>query len=584
MRSFFVKLFAAPVFEDDQEKTRTARLLNAILLIVIIFTIIATAPLFFFASSSETPLFFAFFLPTTALNIIALLTLRRRRVVAASYLFLFSVSLSIFSAYATSGSGSAVSLLAIGLILVFANMFVNTRAFLRVTTLVAIITFALSVARSRGWIPSIFQPSAGNPVGDWIAYSLVLSLAGIGMYLTSRNTQQALETSIANRKKLQATNEELADLQAILESRIQERTADFSTARSESERRAKDLQTISEISRIVSSEQRLDILLPLIVHIVSEKFNFYHIGIFLLDAARQNVVLQAANSEGGQHMLARGHRLKLGEGIVGNVAHTGIARIALDVGADAAFFDNPDLPATRSEMALPLNIKGETIGVLDVQSVQAGEFNENNLNTLSVLSAQIAIAIENARLLTNAQQALAEAQALHSQYLQQEWRTFRSKAASIGYHQSTQGGEALEAPFNTDAINEAIKRGELILDDDNPRVEPAVSAPLKLRGETIGVLNVKAPNKGYQWSADEINMIQAVSERLAVALESARLIEETNRRAERERVVAEITGKIRSVNDPQAMIQTALAELKSALGASRVQVVSPPANGGKKDT
>lgn len=283
--------------------------------------------------------------------------------------------------------------------------------------------------------------------------------------------------------------------------------------------------------------------------------------------------------------MNRSHRLELGTGIVGTVAQTGIARVALDVGADAVFFDNPDLPATRSEMAVPLNIRGVTIGVLDVQSTRRGEFTENMVNTLGILGDQIAIAIENARLFARTQQALTEAQTLYSQYLQKEWQAFRSKTTNVGYHQSVAGGKPLEAPLETDEIQKALQRGEIVVGRENgSQTEPAMIVPIKLRGETIGVLNIKASDKDRKWSRDEINMIESVSERLALALENARLFEETNRRAERERLVSEITGKVRSVNDPQAMIQTALEELRSVLGASRVRVIPhSPGDGGQNE-
>ncbi|HUG34140.1 MAG TPA: GAF domain-containing protein [Anaerolineales bacterium] len=359
-----------------------------------------------------------------------------------------------------------------------------------------------------------------------------------------------------------------------LELRVTERTADLDTARLQSEERARDLQSISEISRIITSEQRLDTLLPLITRLVSEKFNFYHSGIFLVDDSRLFAVLQASNSEGGRRMLNRGHRLELGIGIVGTVALTGKPRIALDVGADAVFFNNPDLPATRSEMALPLKIRGETIGVLDVQSTRAGEFTDDYANILGILADQIAITIENARLFARTQQALEEVQALYNQYLQKEWKSLQGSIQNVGYWQTLSGGKPIEVPVESDDIHHALQTGQmLILKTNGTNTDPAIIAPIKLRGQTIGVLNIRAAARDRVWSRDELNLVQSVTDRLALALENARLFEDTSRRAERERLVSEITGKIRSVNDPQVMIQTALEELRNALGASRVQVI-----------
>jgi GAF domain-containing protein/HAMP domain-containing protein len=368
--------------------------------------------------------------------------------------------------------------------------------------------------------------------------------------------------------------DQLRDALTVLEQRVRDRTIDLKNAVLTSEKRTQELQSISEISRIVSSEQRLDVLLNLVTRLVSERFNFYHVGIFFVDDNRQFAVLQAANSEGGQKMLERGHRLELGTGLVGTVAQTAKPRIALDVGADAVFFNNPDLPNTRSEMALPLNVRGRTIGVLDVQSTAPGAFTENDANTLGILADQVAIAIENARLFGQTQQAREEAEALYAQILRQVWSSFSRQQKKIGYRQSVIGGTPLEVPVESEEIRQALENGKVVvLDAKNGGTQPSIAVPVKLRGQTIGVLNIKAPTQDRRWNQDEINLAQAVSDRLALALENARLFEETTLRAERERLVSDITGKIRSHNDPQAMIQTAISELRNALGVSRVEII-----------
>ncbi len=390
-------------------------------------------------------------------------------------------------------------------------------------------------------------------------------------------TRAAIESSDEIGVLAGAFNSMTAQLQetlAGLEKRVNQRTAELNASRIQSEERARDLQSISEISRIISTEQKLDVLLPLITRLVSENFNFYHTGIFLLDESRRFAVLQAASSEGGQRMLDRGHKLEIGQGIVGNAALEAKTRLALDVGTDAVYFDNPDLPATRSEMALPLITRDHTIGVLDVQSTKQGEFTDNDLNILGILADQIAIAIENARLFEKSNQALNEIQSIYSQYLQREWKALQTRTTNIGYHQSLRGGSPLETPIESPEIQKAWIAGETLITDSNGnQTEPSIVVPIRLRGQTIGVLNIKSPVKNRKWSQEEINLIKSVTDRLAIALENARLFEETNRRAERERLVTEITGKIRSVNDPQAMINMAAEELKNILGASRVQVI-----------
>ncbi|MBK9209274.1 MAG: GAF domain-containing protein [Anaerolineales bacterium] len=181
---------------------------------------------------------------------------------------------------------------------------------------------------------------------------------------------------------------------------------------------------------------------------------------------------------------------------MGFVAQTGIPRIALDVGLDAVYFDNPNLPNTRSEMALPLSVRGKTIGVLDIQSEKPGAFTENDKKTLSILADQISTSLENARLFEQTQQALSEAQALYRQNLKEGWATFSSEESLIGYRQNMQGGKKLTRSIDTDEIRQALNRGDvLIFHADGITEEASIVVPIKLRGQIIGSLNIKAPAK-----------------------------------------------------------------------------------------
>lgn len=357
-----------------------------------------------------------------------------------------------------------------------------------------------------------------------------------------------------------------------LEARVAERTTDLEIARIQSEKRANQLVSVGEISKIINGEQRLDALLPLITRLVSERFGFYHTGIFLVDETRQYAVLQAANSEGGRNMLKREHKLKVGaSGIVGYVTQTGTPRIALDVGLDAVYFDNPDLPNTRSEAALPLKIRDSVIGALDVQSEHPGAFTEEDTNILGIMADQIAIAIENARLLESAEQSLNELKILYGEKLQEAWMSFSHDEALVGYQQSLSGGKSLSQPIITDEIQQTMNRGDvLVFHADGKTEEPSIVVPIKLRGQIIGVMRIKAPNKDRQWTSSEVDLTEAVSERLSLALENARLIQESQRQAIKEQTISDITGKIGSSINLQNVLQTAVEELGRSIPGSEV--------------
>ena len=349
-----------------------------------------------------------------------------------------------------------------------------------------------------------------------------------------------------------------------LEQRVIERTAEVMETSEHMRRRAAQLETSAEVARAAASVLELRELLPQVTRLISERFGFYHAGIFLLDDAGEYAVLQAANSEGGQRMLARGHKLRVGQvGIVGHATGTGQPRITLDVGQDAVYFDNPDLPLTRSEMALPLKVQDHVIGALDVQSTQAAAFTEEDVALLALLADQIAIAIENARsfqqqvkLIEENRQLLEQAQRAAEQQkaLAQENRLLfeRSENAVQELRELTRRltGEAWEK-----VVAEQAPFGELVAEDTQPGVElppegrealrhgerqsnrrpeersrNSVSRPLRLRGEVIGTITLEDADPARSWTDDNTALLENLAERLALTLDNVRLFEDTQRR------------------------------------------------------
>jgi GAF domain-containing protein len=344
-----------------------------------------------------------------------------------------------------------------------------------------------------------------------------------------------------------------------LEQRVSDRTQALALAGEDANRRAAQFEAITRVTRAISSIRNVSELMPLVATVISEAFDYYHVGIFLNDEATHNAYLIAANSEGGRRMLGRHHSLRIGEqGIVGYVAARGEPRVARSVGEDIVFFNNPDLPATRSEAALPLRIENRIIGVLDVQSTKEDAFRPDDLRILAVLTDQVSLAIENTRLFEATQRSLTETETLYRQYVREAWRRFQPDDRVTGYRFTARGTTSLQRTV-------AGAGSETNAPD-------AYKIPIKLRGESIGDLVIdRAPEGGL--TKDQLDMIQAVAERVALSVENARLFDETSRRAARERLVTEITSKIRSLNDPQAMMSMAMEELKNALGASDVQIV-----------
>ncbi len=360
-----------------------------------------------------------------------------------------------------------------------------------------------------------------------------------------------------------------------LEQRVDERTMALQAANEQSSQRARQLQSIADVSKIITREQNTERLLPLITDIVSERFGYYHVGIFLLDETRRTAVLQASSSPGGQRMVANGHRLALGTGsIVGYTALTSKPRIALDVGEDAVFFNNPNLPETHSEMALPLIVRGATIGVIDIQTKQSQAFTPEDIDILSILADQVAIAIENARLFQQTQTALDESQGIVQTFLRQEWSTLASKERTVGYLHTGTGGKALSSPVQADDIEQVIRKGAIVKKENktDDSANPTLAIPIALGEQVIGAIRIQSPDKNRSWNAEEINLLRSISERIGLALDNARLVATSQKRASKERIIGDIAAKISAATDMDTILKTAAQEIGLALSSADVVI------------
>lgn len=361
----------------------------------------------------------------------------------------------------------------------------------------------------------------------------------------------------------------LSETLAGLEQRVADRTAELTEANQQNEQRAIQLETIARVAHTIGSTRDLDELLPQIAAAITNQFGFYHVGIFLLDQRREYAVLSATNSEGGRKMLANNHKLKVGEtGIVGFVAATGKPRVALDTGADAIFFNNPFLPETRSEIALPLLSGYDVIGVLDVQSTEPNAFGEQDINILSILSDQVSVAIQNAIQYEQTQKALAEAESLSRQLVRAGWQEYSKGKKVVGIRHSGARASFLYAKRNGKKPDESNTIDEEVFSKSRGA---SLSIPIKLRGEVIGTVDVRAPGN-RRWDQDEMDIVSAIIERAALALENARFLEESQKRVAKEQTIGEISAKISAHSTVENLIKTAALELSRSLPGAEVAI------------
>lgn len=563
------RLLAPPVFEGDEEKTRIARLLNSIILVQLFMPVILIANIFRIPNNRFL------MLPVVAVFVVALLTmlfLMRRGYVRQVSIGVvgFLLMVAVLFGFLNGGQPRPV-IIYYPFIIVVGGLLLGGYSAIYIGLIGGLLIGLTTYAGSLGLIRELV--TAPTPGVATITYLIGLILIGIVLRLASESIGSALQRARIGEQQSIESNRELQQLGTSLEQRIAERTEELATRTQDLEeanrkmlRRAGQFEAVTEVTRAITSIRDLQELLPRVVSVISEKFGFYHVGVFLLDEVNEYAVLTATNSEGGRKMLERKHRLRVGEqGIVGNVTSTGNPRVVLDVGKDAVFFNNPELPDTHSEMALPLKTGNVIIGALDVQSTVRGAFSDEDIQLLGLLAHQVSLAIENARLFEETRRALSESEAVSRQSTREAWRNLPVEQRLLGYRYTLTGSSPLDKPVE---IGES-KNGK---DKSSGMESSQLVVPIELRGETIGTLVVQSPSTA-EITRDQLDLIKAVAERVAISAENARLFDETTRRAERERKVSDITGKIRSVNDPQLMIQTAIEELRNALGASRVDVI-----------
>lgn len=383
-----------------------------------------------------------------------------------------------------------------------------------------------------GWSRATFTDSARLTA----ILLVVATIIAIGLYTFQ---QEFTKTQATARQ----TFDTLRNERATLEQRVEERTAGLA-------RKTEQLRATSYIARKTAEVQDLASLLNTVARLVTDQFGFYHTGVFLLNEPGDHVTLQAASSEGGQRMIERGHSLSVGmQGIVGYVAAQKKPRIALDVGEDAVFFNNPDLPMTRSEVALPLLIRNNILGVLDIQSDKPQAFGAEDIDVLQTLSDQIAIAIENARLLDEAQAAIIQLEALTGRRTREVW------------------GQKLGDNNRVFTYTPLGLRAEKLSQVN----ENTISASILLRGQKIGNISIAKKGDG-KWSKLDEGLLDEVASQVGLAVDNIRLLEDATQRAKQEETIGKLASRFSQSLDLDTLLQTAARELGQVPDVSEVSV------------
>lgn len=321
---------------------------------------------------------------------------------------------------------------------------------------------------------------------------------------------------------------QLENLQTTLEQQVAERT--------------RQLTATNEVGRVAATSLDPEELLERIIPLFHEQFGYYFAAIYLLDPSEKWAELKEATGEAGKVLKQNHHRLEVaGKSMVGLAIRERTPRIAQNTSEEKQRFENPLLPYTRSEVALPLMVGERVLGALNVQSTKEADFGPQVIETMKSMAGQVALTLENARLYQDAQQIIKEMRAVQKQYLLEGWSGFSEESKNLEY-----------------------RLGDDI-DEDAKKLEISIS----LRDQVLGQIMLEGKD---EWTPEQQSLVDAVATQAAIALENARLVSESRQIALRERMVAEINSKIWTSATIDSVLQTAVKELGRRLDASSATV------------
>ena len=566
MKSFDRLLgFFSQASYTDPESHRQAVLTQGLLRILLVASLMIYLVMF---TSTAQQVVFIIATSLLLVNLVAYILLRTGRLRLSGLVLVIGL-LALVNTVAVLGGGvRGVPYIANIIVVLTAGLLLGGTGSLIVALIAAFTGFGLVIAETNNFLIASMLPS--TPLGFWFTAVVIFFASASFIYLA---TQSLREAHLVIQQKEQAELENQSQLEAVrqnLEEQILERTQVL-------EQRTSYLQALVEVTQSTASMLDVARLMSTAVDLIKEQFRLYYVGLFVVEPGGDWAALRAGTGEAGQAMLNRGHRIRVGSGMIGWSIANAQPRIAGEAGQDVVRLVNPDLPETRSEAAIPLRSRGRVIGALSVQSERPNAFGETEIAAFQALADQVGIALDNARLYTESQKALEEAHQAYGSSARRSWQDFLATMQNLNL--TYRHGTIETAQSASGSINDA--RQQVIQTGKPAQIQTDQGAmlflPIPVRDLQIGAISFtkEALREGEttpHWSRDEIDLLQNIVNQMGIALDSARLYQDTQRLAFREQLTGEVTSRIRQTLDIQTVLRTAVEEVQRALSLPEVVI------------
>jgi len=413
-----------------------------------------------------------------------------------------------------------------------------------IALIISVLTFALIALLQQS---GIFQFGAENvpdtkPI-DWISYTIDFSVVSAILIVAIDQLKGEFASVTQN---MQSTFQMLTIERAQLENRVRERTDELET-------RAIQLRSSASVSKTIAEIQNISELMETTTRLTSEQFGYYYVGLYLLDERKKTAFLQAASSDTGKQLVGQGFRVEKDRfNLFNRVVEYNRPYISSDIDG-ANFIRDVNFPLTRSRMLLPLTVRNDVIGLLDMHSDQSQSFNMQDAEILQTLADLVAISIDNVRLINETKNLVLQLETNSSVQIRETWTKFTSRHKPA-YQYTPAGVRPLFASNRQDNLE-------------------GLRVPLILHGQNIG--NILLKRKGNQtatWSERERVLVEKVANQVALALENSRLVDETQKNALRDQVIANISARVRETLDVESVLRTATTELRRVFDLKEAEI------------